>query len=151
MPCRGEADLNGVIKLYKEIGFYRKNVEFLPIDGVSKIEVQNRLINSSLFLTFSAYEGLGMPIIEAAIMENHIVGFHGWGAKHLFEEYDTFHFVDVGDWLGCAEKIDEVISILIEDIRLGKTKVNENADRIFNIYKESSVKMNFIEMLSRTE
>jgi hypothetical protein len=84
-------------------------------------------------------------------MEHNIVGFHGWGAKHLFEEYDTFHFVDVGDWLGCAEKIDEVISILIEDIRLGKTKVNENADRIFNIYKESSVKMNFIEMLSRTE
>jgi glycosyltransferase involved in cell wall biosynthesis len=68
----------------------------ISIDNVMESQVATILSQSSIFLSFSEFEGLGLPPIEAALCGNLVVGYHGQGGKDFWYE-PIFHNVDQGD------------------------------------------------------
>lgn len=147
MPRRGKEDLEGVLKLYKLKGKYNDIVSFVPIDNVTKDAAYKCFQSSHIFLTFSLREGLGMPVIEAAIFRNYIVGFHGWGCEHLFEKFNTFYSVDPGNWIDAILILDMLIAKILNSHCIDSQVLTENARKIFNQFSEKNVKRNFIKLI----
>jgi len=74
------------------------------IQAISKVdekEVSNLLRKSKIFLSFSSFEGFGLPPLEAALSGNYVIGYHGNGGKEywhspVFQEiypYDIKSFI----------------------------------------------------------
>jgi len=75
-----------------------------PIDGVGEDDALKALSESSIFLSFSDMEGLGLPPIEAALSGNLVVGYTGQGGKEYFKE-PLFRRVENGNFQVYIEKI----------------------------------------------
>jgi hypothetical protein len=84
--------------------------EISAIDNMTEPQVADILSKSIIFLSFSEFEGLGLPPIEAALCGNFVVGYHGQGGKDYWDE-PIFHNVDQGD-------IRKFISATLERINL---------------------------------
>ncbi len=77
------------------------NWRIQPINKVSEKEVSNLLRKSKIFLSFSSFEGFGLPPLEAALSGNYVIGYHGNGGKEywnppVFQEiypYDIKSFI----------------------------------------------------------
>jgi hypothetical protein len=54
------------------------------VDNLTEIQVARKLSESIIFLSFSEFEGLGLPPIEAALSGNFVVGYHGQGGKDFW-------------------------------------------------------------------
>tara|TARA_B100000795_G_scaffold253436_1_gene223612 strand:- start:516 stop:965 length:450 start_codon:yes stop_codon:yes gene_type:complete len=81
--------------------FYLKNK--LPgnwkidvIENVSDREVKIRINRSKIFLSFSHFEGLGLPPLEAALAKNKIIGYIGGGGKEYWRK-PIFHEIKYGE------------------------------------------------------
>jgi hypothetical protein len=73
-----------------------ENWTIQPIDRVNEKTVAAYLKKSRIFLSFSSFEGLSLPPIEAALSGNHVIGYHGNGGKEywnypLYEEIYPFN------------------------------------------------------------
>lgn len=65
----------------------------VPIDGLDEQGVAQVLKRSKIFMSFSHFEGFGLPPLEAALAGNQVVGYSGQGGKEywvpeLFEEIE---------------------------------------------------------------
>lgn len=56
-----------------------------PIDRVNEKTVAEYLKKSKIFLSFSSFEGLPLPPLEAALSGNYVIGYHGNGGKEYWE------------------------------------------------------------------
>lgn len=56
------------------------------IENVTDQELRNLLGESSIFMSFSEFEGLAAPPLEAAFAGNAVVGYTGGGGDEYFEE-----------------------------------------------------------------
>ena len=74
------------------------------IENVPESEVARRLGRSSLFLSFSELEGLGLPPIEAALCGNRVIGYTGQGGNTYWSS-PVFTRIECGDILGFADAI----------------------------------------------
>ncbi|WP_417448859.1 hypothetical protein [Kordiimonas sp.] len=70
--------------------------QFAAIDGAHEAEVAAALSASSVFLSFSSLEGVGLPPLEAALSGNVVVGYTGEAGKEYFRP-PLFRAVDSGD------------------------------------------------------
>ena len=59
---------------------------------------------SKIFMSFSHFEGLGLPPIEAALSGNHVVGYSGQGGKEFWSPA-VFDAVESGDVVGFAQRV----------------------------------------------
>lgn len=73
-----------------------------PIHGVDEETCAAMLYRSSIFLSFSDFEGLPLPPLEAALSGNIVVGYTGQGAKDYWRP-PIFHAVAQGDVIGFVE------------------------------------------------
>jgi hypothetical protein len=90
------------------------------IDGVGEKDVARMLRDSSIFMSFSGLEGLGLPPIEAALSGNRVVGYDGQGGREYWDPA-LFRRVEVGDIIGFASSVlDEISSIEILQQRSGE-------------------------------
>lgn len=55
-----------------------------PIVDMTDDEVFKTLTKSKIFLSFSNFEGLPAPPIEAAFLYNYVIGYHGQGGKEYW-------------------------------------------------------------------
>ena len=76
----------------------------VPIQNASEIDVANYLFESSIFLSFSEFEGLPLPPLEAAIAGNLVVGYTGQGAREYWQA-PHFHEIQQGDIIGFVEAV----------------------------------------------
>ena len=76
----------------------------VPIQGASESEVASHLFESSIFLSFSEFEGLPLPPLEAAIAGNLVVGYTGQGAREYWQA-PHFHEIQQGDIIGFVEAV----------------------------------------------
>jgi hypothetical protein len=96
------------------------NWTIVPIENMSEIEVASILARSSIFLSFSDQEGLGLPPIEAGISGNIVVGYSGFGGHEYFQK-PIFREVSTGDY----ELFHDEVLIAIKDVN---NKYLESAD-----------------------
>ena len=83
------------------LNFYIKNIlpkkwKIVPLANLSEIELNKKLSESKIFLSFSNLEGIGMPPIEAALAENIVIGYIGGGGSEYWKK-PIFNKVEHGE------------------------------------------------------
>lgn len=74
------------------------------IDRFGEAQVAKVLQRSRIFMSFSHFEGLGLPPLEAALCGNQVVGYTGQGGKEFWLP-QAFIEIEMGDVLGYAEAV----------------------------------------------
>ena len=75
-----------------------------PIDGLKEAGVADLLQRSKIFLSFSLFEGFGLPPLEAALSGNQVIGYTGQGAKEYWVP-EIFQSVEPGNVVAFAQSI----------------------------------------------
>lgn len=94
--------------LYKKIP---KNWKILQLNDMSNKQIQKKLSISKIFLSFSNFEGLGLPPLEAAFAGNKIIGYTGQAGNEYFKK-PIFDKIFKGDILKFAKILEKNIKIL---------------------------------------
>ena len=81
-----------------------KNWKILPLINISEKKLINTLSVSKIFLSFSNFEGMGMPPVEAALSGNKIIGYVGGGGSEYWKK-PIFLKVEHGEIEDFAKKI----------------------------------------------
>lgn len=76
----------------------------VPIDGMDEQGVAQMLQRSKIFMSFSHFEGLGLPPLEAALSGNQVIGYTGQGGKEYWIP-EVFEWVESGDVIGFTERV----------------------------------------------
>ena len=81
-----------------------KNWKILPLNNVSENKLIKTLSKSKIFLSFSNFEGMGIPPIEAALSGNKVIGYIGGGGSEYWKK-PIFIKVENGEIEDFAKKI----------------------------------------------
>lgn len=74
------------------------------IDGLNEAGVAQLLQRSKIFLSFSHFEGLGLPPLEAALCGNQVIGYTGQGGQEYWLP-EVFEAIESGDVVTFAERV----------------------------------------------
>lgn len=74
------------------------------IDGLNEAGVADLLQRSKIFMSFSHFEGLGLPPLEAALCGNQVIGYTGQGGKEYWAP-EIFDAVESGDVVGFSQSV----------------------------------------------
>jgi len=85
-----------------------KNWKLDPILNVSNSELRKKIIRSKIFLSFSNFEGFGLPPLEAALLGNKIIGYDGGGGSEYWKE-PIFTKIEQGENYKFGENINKNI------------------------------------------
>ena len=71
--------------------FYLKNLipnnwKIVPLINISEQKLITMLGKSKIFLSFSNFEGIGIPPVEAALCGNKVIGYTGGGGIEYWRE-----------------------------------------------------------------
>jgi len=117
-----------------------KNWKILPLVNISEKELIKSLSISKIFLSFSNFEGLGIPPIEAALSGNKVIGYVGGGGSEYWKK-PIFIKVENGEIEDFAKKI-------IKNIKTYKkrwiTDSKKNRLQLSNNYSKKSEKESLI-------
>ena len=117
-----------------------KNWKILPLINVSEKELINTLSISKIFLSFSNFEGMGIPPIEAALSGNKVIGYVGGGGSEYWRK-PIFIKVENGEIQDFAKKI-------IHNIKTYKNSwiknTKKNRLQLSNYYSKKSEKESLI-------
>lgn len=86
-----------------------KNWKILILNNLSKENLKEKLSKSKIFLSFSNFEGTGIPPLEAALAGNKVIGYSGNGGDHYFKK-PIFDKINKGD-------IFKFSNVLIKNIK----------------------------------
>ena len=128
------------------------NWRFDPLENINDFELKNKINRSKIFLSFSHFEGLGLPPLEAALAGNKVIGYVGGGGKEYWKK-PIFYKIDYGEinqfgevilteinnynknWVHKTKKQREYLSIKYskktEEISLGR--LSKKINTFFNI------------------
>ncbi|WP_295504423.1 glycosyltransferase [Limnohabitans sp. Rim8] len=81
------------------------------IDGLNEHGVADLLQRSKIFMSFSHFEGLGLPPLEAALCGNQVIGYTGQGAKEYWDP-QVFTEIESGDVIQFAQAVLDKIQAL---------------------------------------
>jgi len=81
-----------------------KNWKILPLINVTEKQLIKSLSISKIFLSFSNFEGMGIPPIEAALSGNKVIGYVGGGGSEYWKK-PIFTKVENGEIEDFAKKI----------------------------------------------
>jgi len=117
-----------------------KNWKILPLANITEKELIQSLSISKIFLSFSNFEGLGIPPIEAALSGNKVIGYVGGGGLEYWKK-PIFIKVENGEIEDFAKKI-------IKNIHSYKSKwikdTKKNRSHLINYYSKKSEKKSLI-------
>lgn len=115
------------------IKYLPKNWQIMNINNLDEKTVYKILSKSKIFLSFSSFEGLGLPPIEAALAGNYVVGYTGEGGNEYWKK-PVFTKINSGNIILFVKKILEQIK---------KNKIfphNKNKLLIYKYSKEREIK-----------
>jgi hypothetical protein len=78
--------------------------KLLPLENLNEMELNKYLCISKIFLSFSDFEGFGLPPLEAALAGNMVIGYTGGGGKEYWKT-PLFNKIQKGDILEFSKKI----------------------------------------------
>lgn len=97
--------------------------KFIEIDGVEETEVAKLLQSCDIFLALSRVEGVGLPVIEAALCGALVIGYDGRGGDWINNET----FIPASDPIDIVMKVREAIDYRLHEKKrpLAKIKIEE--------------------------
>jgi hypothetical protein len=117
-----------------------KNWKILPLNNISENKLIKTLSKSKIFLSFSNFEGMGIPPIEAALSGNKVIGYVGGGGSEYWKK-PIFIKVENGEIEDFAKKI-------IKNIKYYKKnwikETVKNRLQLSNYYSKKSEKESMI-------
>lgn len=81
------------------------------IDGLNEAGVAELLQRSKIFMSFSHFEGFGLPPLEAALSGNQVIGYTGQGGKEYWIP-EIFEAIESGDVLGFSQRVLQKVNEL---------------------------------------
>tara|TARA_B100000029_G_C17533178_1_gene943954 strand:- start:686 stop:1732 length:1047 start_codon:yes stop_codon:yes gene_type:complete len=127
------------------IFFLRKYIssswKIKKIHNMKEHEVSKLLLQSKIFLSFSGFEGLGMPPIEAAIAGNKVIGYTGEGGKEVWKK-PIFSEIPSGNIL---KFVEEIIKNTKKNFPKGKTLTQRK--KIIKKFSLEAQKLSVIKMI----
>jgi len=132
---------------YELLMFYLRNKipkkwKIDPIENVNQTTLINKIKKSKIFLSFSHFEGFGLPPLEAALMGNKIIGYDGGGGQEYWKK-PIFEKIEYGEIYRFGEKILEEIKCY-EDTWINKSK--KQRDYLINKYSIKNEKKDLINL-----
>jgi hypothetical protein len=88
-----------------------KHWKIKAIDGLDERGVAELLKKSKIFMSFSHFEGFGLPPLEAALCGNQVVGYTGQGGKEFWSP-EIFEEIESGDVVSFAQAVINKINYL---------------------------------------
>ncbi len=85
-----------------------KGYKIVPIDGLDQQGVAKLLGTSKIFMSFSNFEGFGLPPVEAAMAGNKVIGYTGQGGREYWTE-PLFEEIHAGDIMAFADAIEREV------------------------------------------
>jgi len=117
-----------------------KNWKILALNNISEKSLVNALSTSKIFLSFSNFEGMGIPPIEAALSGNKVIGYVGGGGSEYWKK-PIFIKVENGEIEDFAKKI-------IKNIKSYKNNwikdTKKNRLQLSNYYSKRSEKESMV-------
>ena len=94
--------------------FYLKNKlptnwKLETLENINEKELKNKFLKSKIFLSFSHFEGFGLPPLEAALAGNKVIGYDGGGGKEYWKD-PIFTKINYGEIYEFGEKIIKSIN-----------------------------------------
>jgi len=88
--------------------------QLTPIHNVDEAAVASMLAASRIFLSFSEFEGLPLPPLEAALAGNLVIGYTGQGAKEYWDapNFQEIHQGDVRGFVMATSRAMQEIDAL---------------------------------------
>ena len=127
-----------------------KDWKIITLNNMSNNEIASKLSASKIFLSFSSFEGLGLPPIEAAFAGNKIIGYTGEGGNDYFS-MPIFEKIPKGNISDFSTKIEKNIKNFNKKWHLQK-KVLKNRKYLIEKYssknEERSIKKILFHIIS---
>ena len=127
--------------------FLKKNLpnfwKIKKIHNFNEKKVFYYLSKSKIFLSFTHFEGLGMPPIEAALAGNKVIGYTGEGGKEIWYK-PIFTEIPNGNILKFVEEILKSLNN-----KKVSTKFKLQRKKIINKFSINQEKKNLIKMIKR--
>lgn len=144
MPRKYDAGAQQLMNLlnHRDIlhGFRVRKIENTSLEECARI-----MQESLIFLSFSSYEGFGLPPIEALSCGCIVIGFHGNGGKEYFKPEFSFP-VEYGDLLNFVLTIRRVITTYRQDPGALAAKAKSASEFVLANYSpaiEKATELNF--------
>ena len=119
-----------------------KSWKIKSIHNMKEEQVIKNLMKSKIFLSFTQFEGLGMPPIEAALSGNKIIGYTGEGGKEIWKK-PIFTEIPNGNILKFAEEVlKNIEKINLKNSHIQRKKISAK----FSVNNE---KKNIIKMVNK--
>lgn len=108
--------------LFKSLYPQFADIPWVKIDGMSRAQCADLLRSSAVFASFSWYEGLGLPPLEAMACGSIVVGLHGFGGLDYATDENGYWSAE-GDYFEFANQLANAL----EDIKNGSHQARLNA------------------------
>ena len=106
-----------------------KNWKIEPLININQKKLINMMGKSKIFLSFSYFEGIGMPPIEAALCGNKVVGYTGGGGMEYWKG-EMFNKIETGEISSFGQKVlQEIDGYKLSWINKTKKARNKLADQ----------------------
>ncbi len=105
------------------------------IEKMNETEVASVLSQSAVFMSFSEFEGLPVPPVEAAISGNLVIGYHGEGGRQYWREPN---FVEIE--CGNVQKFALTVVDYVRQLESGQFQLNSLLEGIKLLKNEFSLK-----------
>lgn len=113
MPRKRAEDAQQVLSILRFrnalVGF-----QIVPIQNKTAEDAAAVLRESMIFLSFGHPEGFGLPAAEAMACGCIVIGYHGMGGREFLKP-DLAFPIEVGDIIGFARTVEQVIRMLDDD------------------------------------
>lgn len=146
MPRKSPIDALAVVALLRSQPWCDE-WDFVEISGCSHSDVIDILRKSVIFLSFGHPEGFGLPVAEAMACGCAIVGYSGLGGRELFSVGKSLGLVKevpIGDWPCFLQSVQEIDSLLHQD-------VNAFTDRLVTLSSEIRQIYSFSQMIASVQ
>lgn len=107
MTRNNKDDVAQVVKILAHRGLLA-DWEFVPIEGLSELDVARVMGESMLFLSFGHPEGLSLSNLEALASGCRLIGYSGRAGREYFESTGSVE-IEVGDIVGFCEAVEEFV------------------------------------------
>ena len=112
----------------------QKKWKIVILNNLSEENLKKKLSRSKIFLSFSNFEGTGMPPLEAALAGNKVIGYTGNGGDSYFKK-PIFNKINKGDINNFSNTLISNIKNLPKNWHL-RNKVKLQRSRIAKKYSE---------------
>lgn len=126
---------------------FQKNWKIKVLNNLREENLKKELSKSKIFLSFSNFEGTGMPPLEAALAGNKVIGYTGNGGDSYFKK-PIFNKINKGDIFNFSNTLIKNIKNFPKNWHLSN-KVKLQRSRLAKKYSDQQERVLLTKMINK--